>query len=849
MKVPLYLLYRVSSPVALVLRLLLVLLPTVSLAAPEPTAQPTVTVTPVSGTSSATPSVLISVSGGNGANRLVTIRTGGSTINPTDGTVYGTTTTFGSGPTTGAGNYVVLAGTATSVTVTGLTAGSTYVVSTYAYNQDGSAPVTNYLTAAPGTASFRAFTTYTWVGAAGANWGTAGSWSPSRTSPQTNDVLVFDGGTPSPVLNVNDAVAQISLINNADATFSFPVGQNQTITRTISLAGASGDDFSIAPGSRLTVQSTLGNNADGNLILALATGATASLAGEVRFTASGGNPQSVVNHRFTGDAGSVAFATNGSLVTDGKYTGSPFGATAGMATFQAGSSFNQQAGTDPYGPALFQAGSSYTFGGGTFAGANAGGTATLTADRTYGSLTFASGITVAGATRSLSLYNNLAVGTGATVALNQSRLQFIGSGAQSVSSAGTLTLGTGLVMEIANTSPAGVTLNTPLTLRNGLALTSGRLNTATGLLTLLTTTTVSTPIPGGITNVNNTSFVNGPMARVTPTSSGAIAVNESNGTGLFFPIGAGTLYRPVALSLTQTTATATTYQAQVQRAVPPQLPVSGDVQRVSHVRFYTLGTNGASAFSNGSVKLYFGLDDEVDDAAKLRVAKSQGSTWASLGGTATPAQSGTTAFVGTITSTSPFTTLGNFLLASTAALGTAGNNPLPVVLSSFTAARHGQQVRLAWATASEKNSARFEVQRSLNGKDFNPVGVLEAAGTSAQPRHYAFADEAAPASAAYYRLRQLDLDGTATLSRVVAIPQTGHLMAELFPNPVYDKLHLQAGASALPWRVLGADGKVLLQGTAAGEAIIDVSRLKVGTYTLELRRGGQRETHRFVHLQ
>ncbi|WP_400190322.1 T9SS type A sorting domain-containing protein [Hymenobacter sp. B81] len=173
---------------------------------------------------------------------------------------------------------------------------------------------------------------------------------------------------------------------------------------------------------------------------------------------------------------------------------------------------------------------------------------------------------------------------------------------------------------------------------------------------------------------------------------------------------------------------------------------------------------------------------------------------------------------------------------------------LPVELTSFTAARHGQQVRLAWATASEQNSARFEVQRSLDGKDFNQVGLLEAAGNSAQPRHYAFTDEAAPASALYYRLRQVDFDGTATLTRIVAVARTGHLMAELYPNPVRERLYLQAGSGALPWRVLAPSGKVLLQGTASGDDVIDVQQLAAGTYILELRRGRQREVHRFVHL-
>ncbi|WP_046242303.1 hypothetical protein [Hymenobacter terrenus] len=57
--------------------------------------------------------------------------------------------------------------------------------------------------------------------------------------------------------------------------------------------------------------------------------------------------------------------------------------------------------------------------------------------------------------------------------------------------------------------------------------------------------------------------------------------------------------------------------------------------------------------------------------------------------------------------------------------------PLPVTLTTFTATAEGTQaVRLAWATASETNSARFEVERSLDGARFDRSGAVAAAGNS-----------------------------------------------------------------------------------------------------------------------
>lgn len=56
--------------------------------------------------------------------------------------------------------------------------------------------------------------------------------------------------------------------------------------------------------------------------------------------------------------------------------------------------------------------------------------------------------------------------------------------------------------------------------------------------------------------------------------------------------------------------------------------------------------------------------------------------------------------------------------------------PLPVVLTAFTAQAQGTTVRLAWHTASEQNSARFEVKRSSDAGAFRAIGTLLAAGST-----------------------------------------------------------------------------------------------------------------------
>lgn len=85
---------------------------------------------------------------GPGSNRIVVIRSG-SAVNssPLDATAYTASTIYGSGSQIGTGNYVVYNGNANTVTVTGLSAATTYYVSVYEYN--GTAPTANYLITNP----------------------------------------------------------------------------------------------------------------------------------------------------------------------------------------------------------------------------------------------------------------------------------------------------------------------------------------------------------------------------------------------------------------------------------------------------------------------------------------------------------------------------------------------------------------------------------------------------------------------------------------------------------------------------------------------------------------------------
>ncbi|MDO6392240.1 GDSL-type esterase/lipase family protein [Pontibacter sp. BT731] len=95
--------------------------------------------------------------------------------------------------------------------------------------------------------------------------------------------------------------------------------------------------------------------------------------------------------------------------------------------------------------------------------------------------------------------------------------------------------------------------------------------------------------------------------------------------------------------------------------------------------------------------------------------------------------------------------------------------PLPVELTSFTGTLSKVEVLLEWTTASELDNGYFQVERMQEGQPFSPIGRVDGNGTSSLSHRYSFRDKSAPAGLLYYRLRQVDTDGTYSYSKVVAV--------------------------------------------------------------------------------
>jgi alpha-tubulin suppressor-like RCC1 family protein len=113
--------------------------------------------------------------------------------------------------------------------------------------------------------------------------------------------------------------------------------------------------------------------------------------------------------------------------------------------------------------------------------------------------------------------------------------------------------------------------------------------------------------------------------------------------------------------------------------------------------------------------------------------------------------------------------------------------PLPVTLLSFTGKRIDHASHLFWSTSEEKNSSRFEIQRSVDGINFMTIGTVQSNGNSNHIADYSFLDSDPTLSGlVYYRLKQIDMDGDIQLFDIISLNTESDetVSFNLYPNPV-----------------------------------------------------------------
>ncbi len=171
---------------------------------------------------------------------------------------------------------------------------------------------------------------------------------------------------------------------------------------------------------------------------------------------------------------------------------------------------------------------------------------------------------------------------------------------------------------------------------------------------------------------------------------------------------------------------------------------------------------------------------------------------------------------------------------------------LPIELSYFNAtATANNQVALAWGTASEENNDYMAVERSQDGQKFFEIGRVKGAGTTVEAQAYSFIDAAPKAGVNYYRLRQVDFDGTVEYHKVVAVTVKGAAGVTVYPTLVNSELNVVLEGTA-NISVMNITGQVVKQVKGADFTTIDVAELATGTYFLMIESNNAVEAVRFV---
>lgn len=187
---------------------------------------------------------------------------------------------------------------------------------------------------------------------------------------------------------------------------------------------------------------------------------------------------------------------------------------------------------------------------------------------------------------------------------------------------------------------------------------------------------------------------------------------------------------------------------------------------------------------------------------------------------------------------------------------TIEKSSMPVRLISFdVSAKESGTALLSWKTADEVNNAGFEIEMGYHPGDFVKVGFVGENGGNTI-NNYQYSIDGLVAGRYYFRLKQIDHDGTYAYSKIQALLITGKSgeVAAIYPNPARDKISINASffqKSTPVFTLFDSNGNIALTsvGTITGSRCeIDISKLAPGLYTVTTSTGSNPSPLRFFKL-
>jgi len=189
---------------------------------------------------------------------------------------------------------------------------------------------------------------------------------------------------------------------------------------------------------------------------------------------------------------------------------------------------------------------------------------------------------------------------------------------------------------------------------------------------------------------------------------------------------------------------------------------------------------------------------------------------------------------------------------------------VPVELLAFTASVKNSVVELLWSTASELNNMGFEIERSIDNQDnFITVGFVDGKSSSSEINYYSFTDnpQLSGVNQLYYRLKQVDFDGTFNYSDVVNVSYdvpAEFVLSQNYPNPFNPSTRInyfvpqESFVSVKVYDFLGREVMTLVNETKATgsyEIVFDASNMPSGTYFYSMIAGNFSATKKMILIK
>ncbi|QES87495.1 T9SS type A sorting domain-containing protein [Rhizosphaericola mali] len=146
-------------------------------------------------------------------------------------------------------------------------------------------------------------------------------------------------------------------------------------------------------------------------------------------------------------------------------------------------------------------------------------------------------------------------------------------------------------------------------------------------------------------------------------------------------------------------------------------------------------------------------------------------------------------------------------------------------------------ILLSWTTGVEVNNSYFEIMRSYDANTWDSIGKISSKFSNGNGSNasYSFTDNNFSKGSIYYKLRQVDLDGKSTYSKVISLQANNEKQTLLFPNPATSSITIQNASIGATYKLISMAGKIVNSGIVNNQQqTIDISTLPSGIYWIQI---------------